>query len=199
MLQATSRVRASCTRAAAAAVATSLEPQMSRLAAVAAEQAVQEPRLQQRAKTARAAAAAVRAVAQVVPADYLICPTVSTQDSVAVRYENPVFAGGYYTVNLIPFVHLDFESNIIYHVNSEYVNVYDAKEALEKALLTAFVAEKHTDTVKEDDVYNVIEATEYTGIDVLAINLKVDNNLVDYVNVPADKIAQLVRVNFAEG
>lgn len=132
-------------------------------------------------------------------ADYLICPTVSTQDSVAVRYENPIFADGYYTVNLIPFVHLDFEINIIYQVNSEYVNVYDAKEALEKALLTAFVAEKHKDTIKEDDVYNVIEATEYTGIDVLAINLKVDNNLVDYVNVPADKIAQLVRVNFAEG
>ena len=132
-------------------------------------------------------------------ADYLICPTVSTQDSVAVHYENPIFAGGHYTVNLIPFVHLDFEINIIYQVNSEYVNVYDAKEALEKALLTAFVAEKHTDTIKEDDVYNVIEATEYTGIDVLAINLKVDNNLVDYVNVPADKIAQLVRVNFAEG
>lgn len=132
-------------------------------------------------------------------ADYLICPTVATQDSVAVQYENDVFAGGSYTVNLIPFTDLDFEINIIYHVNSEYVNIYDAKEALEKALLTAFVAEKHTDTVKEDDVYNVIEATDYTGLDVLAINLKVDGNLVDYIDVPADKIAKLVHVNFAEG
>lgn len=132
-------------------------------------------------------------------ADYIICPTVSTQDSVAVQYENPVFAGGSYTVNLIPFIDLDFEINIIYHVNSEYVNIYDAKEALEKALLTAFVAEKHTDTVKEDDVYNVIEATDYTGLDVLAINLKVGGNIVDYVDVPANKIAKLSQVNFAEG
>lgn len=131
--------------------------------------------------------------------DYIICPTVATQDSVEVRYENEIFAGGYYAVNLIPFEKLGFTVDIIYSINSEYVNTYDAKEALQKALLSAFVAEVHKDIIKEDDIYNVIENTEYTGIDVLAINLKVDGNAVNYVDVPASKIAELTFVNFIEG
>lgn len=132
-------------------------------------------------------------------ADYIICPTVATQDSVAVQYDNSVFADGHYTVNLIPFAKLQYTVDIIYHVNSEYVNVYDAKQALEKALLANFVAEKHVDAVKEDDIYNVIETTDYTGLDVLAVNLKVNDTEVNYVEVPIDKIAELVHVNFIEG
>lgn len=132
-------------------------------------------------------------------ADYIICPTVSTADSVEVHYDNPVFAGGYYAVNIIPFEKLEYTVDLIYRADSEYVNVYDAEEALEKALMTALVAEKHTDVVKEDDVYNVIEQTPYTGLDVLAINLKVSGVAVDYVDVPVDKIAELAHVNFIEG
>lgn len=131
--------------------------------------------------------------------DHIICPTVATQDSVEVHYENPVFAGGYYTVNLIPFEKLPFTVDIIYHVDSEYVNIYDAKEALQKALMTAFVGEVHKDVIKEDDIYSVIKATEFTGIDVLAINLKVDGTAVDFVEVPATQIAELTQVNFGEG
>lgn len=131
--------------------------------------------------------------------DHIICPTVQTQDSVEVRYNNSIFAGGYYSVNLIPFAKLLYTVDIIYHINSEYVNVYDAKQKLEKALLTAFVAERHVDTVKEDDIYNVIEATDFTGIDVLALNLKVNGTAVDYIDVPASRIAELTHVNFIEG
>ena len=131
--------------------------------------------------------------------DHIICPTVQTQDSVEVRYNNSIFAGGYYSVNLIPFTKLLYTVDIIYHINSEYVNVYDAKQKLEKALLTALVAERHVDTVKEDDIYNVIEATDFTGIDVLAVNLKVNDTAVDYIDVPASRIAELTHVNFIEG
>lgn len=129
-------------------------------------------------------------------ADYIICPTVATQDSVAVTYDNSVFAGGEYVVNIIPFAKLEYTVDILYRVNDEYVNIYDAKEAIEKALLTAFVAEKHMDTVKEDDIYNVIESVVYTGIDILAVNLKVSGTGVNYVEVPVDKIPELTNVNF---
>lgn len=132
-------------------------------------------------------------------ADYIICPTVSTQDSVAVEYDNDIFAGGHYTVNLIPFASLEYTIDIYYHINSEYVNLYDAKEKMEKVLFTAFVAEKHVDVVKEDDIYNVIEEAGNTGMEVLAINLKVNGTEVNYIDVPADKIAKLVHVNFIEG
>ena len=132
-------------------------------------------------------------------ADYIICPTVATQDSVAVNYNNDIFAGGHYTINLIPFVSLDYEVDIYYSVESEYVNIYDAKEKIEKALFTALASEKHIDVVKEEDVYNVLEAIENISINVLAVNLKVDNTDVNYVDVPADKIAKLVHINFIEG
>lgn len=132
-------------------------------------------------------------------ADHIICPTVATADSVEVKYHNDVFADGYYGVNIIPFTKLEYTVDLIYHVNSEYVNVFDAKEALQKALMTAFVGEVHKDTIKEDDIYNVIEQTDYTGIDVLAINLKVNGTAVNYVDVSADKIAELTLVNFVEG
>lgn len=131
--------------------------------------------------------------------DHIICPTVATQDSTEVKYENETFAGGYYAVNIIPFEKLLFTVDIIYQVNSEYVNINEAKETLRKALLSAFVGEVHKDTIKEDDIYNVIEATEFTGIEVLAINIKVNGALVDYVNVPASQIAELSNVVFAEG
>ena len=129
-------------------------------------------------------------------ADYIVCPTVSTQDSVEVRYNDSVFANGYYVVNLIPFEKLQYTVDIIYSVNDEYVNAEVAKEELRKALLTAFVGEKHVDTVKEDDIYNVIEGVNYTGINVLAMNLKVNGSEVNYIDVPASKIAELTNVNF---
>ena len=132
-------------------------------------------------------------------ADYIVCPTVSTADSVEVRYTNPVFVGGYYAVNIIPFAKLLYTVDIIYRADTEYVNVYDAKEMLERALLSALVAEKHTDVVKEDDVYNVIESAGNTGLDILAVNLKVNGTPVDYVDVPVDKIAELSHVTFIEG
>lgn len=131
--------------------------------------------------------------------DHIICPTVSTADSTEVRYENDIFADGYYAVNLIPFDKLLYTIDIIYHINNEYVNIYDAKEALQKALMQAFVGERYVSAVKEDDIYNVIETTDYTGIDVLAINLKVDGVQVDFVDVPVTKIAELSSVNFVEG
>lgn len=131
--------------------------------------------------------------------DYIICPTVATQDSVEVKYENSVFANGEYVVNLIPFEKLPFTVDIIYNVNNEYVNIETAKQSLQDALLSAFIGEVHKDTITEDDIYNVIEATEFTGINVLAVNLRVNNALVDYVSVPASQIAELTDVVFAEG
>lgn len=132
-------------------------------------------------------------------ADYIICPTVSTADSVEVKYFSDVFVGGYYGVNIIPFEKLEYTIDLIYHANSEYINVSDTLETLRKSLMSAFIGEVHKDTVKEDDIYNVIEQTEHTGIDVLAVNLKVNNVIADYIDVPADKVAELTYINFAEG
>lgn len=131
--------------------------------------------------------------------DHIICPTVSTENSVEVRYENPVFAGGYYAVNIIPFQKYEYTIDLIYKANGEYVNIIDAKDAVEKGLKKLLNTEQRIPYIKEETIYNAIAELGYTGLDVLAVNLKVNDTLVDYVDVPPSKIAELTSVNFAEG
>ena len=132
-------------------------------------------------------------------ADHIICPTVATENSMEVKYINPVFASGEYVVNIIPFERMFYTVELIYKVNDEYVNVAEAKTATEVALKLSLNVEKHTDFVKEDDIYNVLEELGYTGLEVLAVNLKVNGTAVDYVEVSASKIAELQSVSFVEG
>ena len=132
-------------------------------------------------------------------ADHIICPTVSTQDSVAVKYENEVFANGYYEVNIIPFAYYEYTIDLIYSIDSEYVNIVDVKANILKELKRTLNIQKRYDVVKEDDIYNAIEALGYTGLNVLAVNLKVNDTVVDYVDVPVSKIAKLDDINFVEG
>ena len=131
--------------------------------------------------------------------DHIICPTVSTENSVAVRYENEVFANGYYEVNLIPFAYLDYTIDLIYQIDGEYVDIDSVKTNLTSLLMNRMNTEQHTVMIKEDDIYKAIEATGITGIDVLAVNLRVNSSPVDYVEVPVSKIARLIGINFAEG
>ena len=131
--------------------------------------------------------------------DYIICPTVSTPDSVEVRYNNSVFANGYHAVNIIPFGKLEYSVDIIYTVNGEYVNIEEAQNTIRKALMQALVAEVHVDYVKEEDIYNVINTIGSVGLNVLAVNLKVNGEAVDFIDVPVSQIAELTQVNFAEG
>ena len=131
--------------------------------------------------------------------DHIICPTVSTENSVAVRYENEVFANGYYEVNLIPFAYLDYTIDLIYQIDGEYVDIDSVKSNLTSLLMNRMNTEQHTVIIKEDDIYKAIEATGITGIDVLAVNLRVNSSPVDYVEVPVSKIARLIGINFAEG
>lgn len=131
--------------------------------------------------------------------DHLICPTVATEDSIAVRYENEVFTDGYYEVNLIPFKYLEYTIDLIYRVNGEYVNIQEIEESLPRALMNIMNTEQRTPVIKEDDIYKAIEASKITGLNVLAVNLKVGDSAVDFVSVPASRIAKLTGINFVEG
>ena len=132
-------------------------------------------------------------------ADYLICPTVATQDSVAVRYENSVFVNGYYEVNLIPFAKYEYTVDLIYSIDNVYANPAVVLPEVESKLLSAFNTEEHKDYIKEDDIYNVLETLNIASFEVLAVNLKVNGSAVDYVTIPTSKIPKLTSVNFIEG
>lgn len=132
-------------------------------------------------------------------ADYIICPTVSTQDSVEVRYENSVFVDGYYAVNLIPFAKYEYTVDLIYSIDNVYANPAVVLPEVESKLLSAFNTEEYKDYIKEDDIYNVLETLNIASFEVLAVNLKVNGSAVDYVTVPTSKIPSLASVNFIEG
>lgn len=132
-------------------------------------------------------------------ADYLMCPTVATEDSIELRYESEIFADGYYAVNFIPFATKDYTVDVIYSIDSEYANPASALAEAESLLLSTFVTEVHSDYVKEDDIYNVLETLNIASFNVLAVNLKVDGQAVNYVTVPPSRIPCLTAVNFIEG
>ena len=96
-------------------------------------------------------------------ANKIICPTVQTQDSVGVDYENEIFVGGKHTFYITPFGNTDFTVDIMYKIDEQYISDYDAKEKMRTALYQHFLPEVHKDYVREDDVYNVLEALNLAG------------------------------------
>lgn len=132
-------------------------------------------------------------------ADYLVCPTVATQDSIEVRYENDVFTDGYYAVNLIPFATKEYTIDLIYTIDGEYANPATVLPEVKSKLMASFNSEVYKQYIKEDDIYNVLETLNIASFDVLAVNLKVNGSAVNYVEVPASRIPKLADVNFIEG
>ena len=129
----------------------------------------------------------------------IICPTLKTSDSVEVYYENDVFVGGKYAINLIPFAKTQYAVELIYKINNIYVSKYDAQTKIRTALFNTFVSERHVDYVKEDDFYNTIEALNIVGIELLGVNLKYNENNVSYIEVPSSRIPELTDVIFTQG
>ena len=129
-------------------------------------------------------------------ANKIICPTVQTADSVAIDYENEIFIGGKHTFYITPFSTTDFTVDIMYKINEQYISDYGAKEKMRTALYQYFLPEVHKDYVREDDVYNVLEALNLAGVTILGVNLVVGGNTVDYVTVPVSRIPKLVDVSF---
>lgn len=131
-----------------------------------------------------------------VIANKIICPTIQTEDSIAIPYESSVFVDGEHIFNLIPFKKTLFTVNVTYQIENVYINANAVEEQMRKALYKAFSFEVHQDFVKEDDVYNVIESLNLTGINLLSVNLYYNGTHVDYVNVPVSRIPEITDIDF---
>ena len=134
-------------------------------------------------------------IAQVV-ASKIICPTVSTNDSVELTYENDVFISGEYTVNIIPFKETQFDIDVVLKVDTRYAEVDTVKAEIRKALVTAFTSMVHKDYVKENDIYNIIEDLNIAGVTLLGANLMYNGSEVEYIAVPLSRIPKLENVTF---
>ena len=131
-----------------------------------------------------------------VIANKLICPTLQLPDSIALDYESDVFVNGKQTYYINPFGNLDFNVEVIYKVDEQYISDSKARQQIEEGLNKRFIAEAHEDYVREDDIYNTIEALNIAGVTVLGVNLYVGEDKVDYINIPVSKIPHLNHVEF---
>ena len=59
-----------------------------------------------------------------------------------------------------------------------------------------YVTEKHQDYIRENDVYNVIETLNITGVNILDVNLVQNGEEVSYIKVPLSRVAELEIVIF---
>lgn len=129
-------------------------------------------------------------------ANKIICPTLQLEDSQAIDYENEVFVGGKHTFYITPFRNLDFDVDVIYKVDEQIISSYDAEGAIRSTLYQYFLPEVHKDYIREDDVYNVIEAMNLTGVTILGVNLSAGGTAVDYIDIPVSRIARLNTISF---
>lgn len=134
-------------------------------------------------------------IAQVV-ASKIICPTVSTDDSVELTYENDVFVGGGYSINIIPFKETLFDIDVTLKIDTRYAEADSVEAEIRKALVTAFTSMVHKDYVKENDIYNVIEGLNINGVTLLGANLMYNGSEVEYISVPLSRIPKLENVTF---
>lgn len=134
-------------------------------------------------------------IAEVV-ASKIICPTVSTDDSVELTYENDVFVGGEYSINIIPFKETLFDIDVTLKIDTRYAEVDSVEAEIRKALVTAFTSMVHKDYVKENDIYNVIEGLNIAGVTLLGANLMYNGSEVEYISVPLSRIPKLENVTF---
>ena len=128
----------------------------------------------------------------------IICPTVQTEDSVAVSYDSDIFVEGHHIVYITPFKKTEYGVAVHYRINSVYTDAYEVEKTIRTALFNKFVTEIHSDFVKEDDIYNAINDLNLTGIDLLAVNLKYENNIVDYIEVPRTRVPELTELTFVQ-
>lgn len=131
-----------------------------------------------------------------VIANKLICPTLQTENSIALEYESDVFVSGKQIFYINPFGNLDFNVEVLYKVDEQYISDSKARQQIEEGLNKRFIAEVHEDYVREDDIYNTIEALNIAGVTVLGVNLYVGEDKVDYINIPVSKIPHLNHVEF---
>lgn len=131
-------------------------------------------------------------------ADYSIFPTVHTEDSKVVYYEDDIFTSGSYPVYITPFKKTNFSIEVLYKINSTFISDIDAKSTMLTALNNAFVSEVHKDYIKEDDIYNILEKLDLSGIEILGISLSSEGQKVDYVSVPLSRIPKLDKVTFTK-
>lgn len=125
-------------------------------------------------------------------------PTVQGVDGIETRYTSDSFVNGFFSVYVHKFKKKEYTANVIYKIDEEYADAIEAEAKMRNALYNNFTGEIHTDYVKEENLYAVLIALYLEAVNILAVNLYVDGNPVDYVTVPSSQIPELKEIAFTK-
>lgn len=131
-----------------------------------------------------------------VVASYTLVPTVNGADSITTHYYNSVFASGEYTVYFIPFKPVDYSLNITFRYNSTYTSEDACKAKITQNLYLGLNNEIHKDTVREKDIYAVLNNIDITGCEILGCNIIYNGEEVDYIDIPVSRVPNLTGVTY---
>jgi hypothetical protein len=125
-------------------------------------------------------------------------PTVQGVDGVETRYISDSFVNGFFPVYVNKFKKKEYTANIIYKIDEEYADAIETEAKMRNALYNNFTGEVHTDYIKEENLYTVLVSLYLEAVNILAVNLYVDGNPVDYVTVPSSQIPELKEITFTK-
>lgn len=131
-----------------------------------------------------------------VIAKHILCNTVDADNATDITYRNEIFVDGGHIFHLIPFNTTDFKIKIKCIIDELLVNKEEIESRIRNTLLNKYKAKVHTDYIKENDIYNVIESLNLNGINILGIDLVYEDESVDYIEVPLSRIPGLTEVIF---
>ena len=119
----------------------------------------------------------------------------STTTHETLTYENEVFANGGCEIIVNYFKKLNFDVDVRYIVDTNFLSASSAKEQITSTLLKDYRSQLHIDFIREADIYNVIEALDIAGLTLLSVDLKYNNEAVDYISVPPSCLVYLENVD----
>lgn len=134
-------------------------------------------------------------VAEVI-AKHILCNTVSSDNAFDVTYQNEIFVDGKQIFHLIPFSTVDFKVKVNCVIDEAIADKAEIEAKIRSTLFNRYRAKVHSDYIKENDIYNVIESLDIDGVDILGVDLIYGDGTVDYITVPLSRIPSLIDVLF---
>lgn len=125
-------------------------------------------------------------------------PTVQRADGIETKYFSDSFVNGFFPVYVYKFKKKEYTANVIYKIDEEYADAIETEIKMRNALYNNFTGEVHTDYIKEENLYAVLISLYLEAVNILAVNLYVDGNPVDYVTVPSSQIPELKEITFTK-
>lgn len=127
-----------------------------------------------------------------------IFPTVATEDSTELHYNNEVFADGSYKVNVIPFKKKEFKVKVVYTADITYVSYTAIQNRIKEYLFNRFRRNMHSDFITEAEVFNALFDMNLANIKFLNVDLYNENSeeAASYISVPKSRLPYITDVTF---